>query len=134
MRRQLNNDAPSGRNIEMTPVIFDHCFGWLHEGQPHATRGVVLCQPFGREAMWVHKGWRVFAEALADSGMPTLRFDYAGTGDSAGESEDGEQVERWLQSIRSAIACLKESTGVTQVVLCGLRLGATLAALVAAEQ
>ena len=122
----------------MTPVIFDHCFGWLHEGEPagnlSATRGVVLCQPFGREAMWVHKGWRVFAEALADSGAPTLRFDYAGTGDSAGESEDGEQIERWLRSIRSAIAYLKESTGVTQVVLCGLRLGATLAALVAAEE
>jgi pimeloyl-ACP methyl ester carboxylesterase len=138
MRRQLNNDAPSGRNFEMTPVIFDHCFGWLHEGEPQgkptATRGVVLCQPFGREAMWVHKGWRVFAEAIADSGAPTLRFDYAGTGDSAGESEDGEQIERWLRSIRSAIAYLKESTGVTRVVLCGLRLGATLAALVAAEQ
>jgi len=118
----------------MTPVIFDHCFGWLHEGKPAATHGVVLCQPFGREAMWVHKGWRVFAEALADSGAPTLRFDYAGTGDSAGESEDGEQMERWLRSIRSAIAYLKESTGVTQVVLCGLRLGATLAALVAAEE
>jgi hypothetical protein len=134
MRRQLNNDVPSGRNFEMTPVIFDHCFGWLHEGEPAATRGVVLCQPFGREAMWVHKGWRVFAEALADSGAPTLRFDYAGTGDSAGESEDGEQIERWLRSIRSAIAYLKESTEVTHVVLCGLRLGATLAALVAAEE
>ncbi|CAN7383322.1 alpha/beta hydrolase [Caballeronia sp. LjRoot34] len=134
MRRQLNNDALSGRNFEMTPIIFDHCFGWLHEGGPAATRGVVLCQPFGREAMWVHKGWRVFAEALADSGTPALRFDYAGTGDSAGESEDGEQIERWLRSIRSAIAYLKESTGVTQVVLCGLRLGATLAALVAADE
>ena len=77
----------------MTPVIFDHCFGWLHEGEPTAACGVVLCQPFGREAMWVHKGWRVFAEALADSGAPTLRFDYAGTGDSAGESEDGEQID-----------------------------------------
>lgn len=97
-------------------------------------RGVVLCQPFGREAMWVHKGWRVFAEALAGAGSPTLRFDYAGTGDSAGESEDGEQIEQWLRSIRSAIAYLKQTTGVTQVVLCGLRLGATLAALVAAEE
>lgn len=134
MRRQLNNDTLTGCNFEMTPVIFDHCFGWLHEGKPAATHGVVLCQPFGREAMWVHKGWRVFAEALADSGAPTLRFDYAGTGDSAGESEDGEQMGRWLRSIRSAIAYLKESTGVTQVVLCGLRLGATLAALVAAEE
>jgi pimeloyl-ACP methyl ester carboxylesterase len=122
----------------MKPVIFDDCFGWLHEGQPCAThgvvRGVVLCQPFGREVMWVHKGWRVFAEELAAAGSPTLRFDYAGTGDSAGEAEDGEQLERWLRSIRSAIAYLKRTTGVTQVALCGLRLGATLAALVAAEE
>jgi len=118
----------------MKPVIFDECFGWLHEGEPAAARGVVLCQPFGREAMWVHKGWRVFAEALAAAGSPTLRFDYAGTGDSAGESEDGEQIEQWLRSIRSAIAYLKQTTGVTQVALCGVRLGATLAALVAAEE
>jgi pimeloyl-ACP methyl ester carboxylesterase len=121
----------------MKPVIFDDCFGWLHEGQPRAARGVVrgvvLCQPFGREAMWIHKGWRVLADGLAAAGSPTLRFDYAGTGDSAGEAEDGEQLERWLQSIRSAVAYLKRTTGVTQVALCGLRLGATLAALVAAE-
>ncbi len=122
----------------MKPVIFDDCFGWLHEGQPRdmrgVVRGVVLCQPFGREAMWVHKGWRVLADELAAAGSPTLRFDYAGTGDSAGEAEDGEQLEQWLRSIRSAVAYLKRTTGVTQVALCGLRLGATLAALVAAEE
>src|SRR5258708_25204080 len=118
----------------MKPVIFDECFGWLHEGEPAAARGVVLCQPFGREAMWVHKGWRVFAEALAGAGSPTLRFDYAGTGDSAGESEDGVQIEQWLRSIRSAIAYLKQTTGGTQGGLCGLRLGPTLPALVAAEE
>jgi alpha/beta superfamily hydrolase len=134
MSRQLNNDALRGRNFEMKPVIFDDCFGWLHEGQPSATRGVVLCQPFGRETMWVHKGWRVLAEELSAAGSPTLRFDYAGTGDSAGDSEEGEQLELWLQSIRSAIAYLKETTGVTQVALCGLRLGATLAARVGADQ
>jgi pimeloyl-ACP methyl ester carboxylesterase len=122
----------------MKPVTFDDCFGWLHEGVPSAARGVVLCQPFGREAMWIHKGWRVLAEELAAAGSPTLRFDYAGTGDSAGESEnpgDGrEQLERWLQSIRAAVAFLKQTTGVTEVALCGLRLGATLAAMVAADE
>jgi pimeloyl-ACP methyl ester carboxylesterase len=122
----------------MKPVTFDDCFGWLHEGQPSGTRGVmrgvVLCQPFGREAMWVHKGWRVLADEFAAAGSPTLRFDYAGTGDSAGEAEDGEQLEQWLGSIRSAITYLKQTTGVTQVALCGLRLGATLAALVAADE
>lgn len=98
----------------------------------------MLCQPFGREAMWVHKGWRVLAENLAAAGSPTLRFDYAGTGDSAGESEDfgegEEQLERWLKSIRAAVAFLKQTTGVTEVALCGLRLGATLAAMVAADE
>jgi pimeloyl-ACP methyl ester carboxylesterase len=122
----------------MKPVTFDDCFGWLHEGVPSAARGVVLCQPFGREAMWIHKGWRVLAEQLSAAGSPTLRFDYAGTGDSAGESEDfgegAEQLERWLQSIRAAVAFLKQTTGVTEVALCGLRLGATLAAMVVADE
>ncbi len=138
IRPQLNTNALSGRNAEMKPVTFNYCFGWLHAGASSATRGVVLCQPFGREAMWVHKGWRVLAEQLAAAGTPTLRFDYAGTGDSAGESEDPgagkEQLERWLQSIRAAVAFLKQTTGVTEVALCGLRLGATLAAQVAADE
>ncbi|WP_408303193.1 alpha/beta hydrolase [Paraburkholderia sediminicola] len=118
----------------MTPVTFDGCFGWLHRpAGTQAGMGVVLCNPFGYEALCTYHGWREFAEALAARGMPTLRFDYPGTGDSSGNEEDPQRLRAWLDSIKGAAAWLRAETGVTRLSLCGLRLGATLAALAADE-
>ncbi|MGF6772176.1 pimeloyl-ACP methyl ester carboxylesterase [Paraburkholderia sp. GAS199] len=118
----------------MRPVIFDGCFGWLH--QPLAAQpsmGVVLCSPFGYDALCAHRGWREFAEALAARGMPVVRFDYPGTGDSSGSEDDPARLRAWIDSIKAAAALLRAKTGVTRLTLCGLRLGATLAALAAEE-
>jgi alpha-beta hydrolase superfamily lysophospholipase len=118
----------------MRPVSFDGCSGWLHRpsGAPCAM-GVVLCNPFGYEALCVHRGWRELAEALAVRGMPALRFDYPGSGDSSGNEEDPQRLRAWLDSIKAAAAWLRAETGVTCLTFCGLRLGATLAALAAEE-
>lgn len=113
----------------MRPVVFDGCAGWLHAGE--GRHGVVLCNPFGYDALCTHRGWRRLAERLAAAGMPVLRFDYPGTGDSAGSEEERGRVDAWLASIAAAIRYLRSSTGVERVSLCGLRLGATLAALAA---
>jgi len=117
----------------MRPVAFDGCFGWLHEAMGHDdTRvGVVLCSPFGYDALCAHRGWRELADALALRGMPALRFDYPGTGDSAGVEQDPDRFDAWLGSIEAAAAFLRARTGVQRFVLCGLRLGAALAALAA---
>ncbi|MGF6771231.1 pimeloyl-ACP methyl ester carboxylesterase [Paraburkholderia sp. GAS199] len=117
----------------MTPVVFGDCFGWLHAaaGDRGAVRGVVLCSPFGYDALCTHRGWRNLAGRIAAAGMPVLRFDYPGTGDSAASEEDPRRVEAWLESIVAATRYLRERTGVTSVSLVGLRLGATLAALAA---
>ena len=56
-----------------------------------------------------------------------LRFDYAGTGDSAGDDHEPGRVAAWLASIRTAIHFL-EAAGCAHVSLVGLRIGATLAA------
>lgn len=118
----------------MTPVTFDGCFGWLHRpAGAQAELGVVLCNPFGYETLCTYRGWRELAEALAARGMPTLRFDYPGTGDSSGNEEDPQRLRAWLDSIKAAAAWLRAETGVTRLSLCGLRLGATLAALAAEE-
>lgn len=119
----------------MTPVVFGDCFGWLHPAQgPVATgRGVVLCSPYGYEAICAHRGLRQLAEDLAAAGMPVLRFDYPGTGDSAGE-EAPDRIADWLDAIEAAADWLCREAGVTQVALCGLRLGATLAAAAAARR
>ncbi|MFL9906446.1 serine aminopeptidase domain-containing protein [Paraburkholderia sp. RL17-337-BIB-A] len=118
----------------MRPVSFDGCLGWLHRPSgAQSAMGVVLCNPFGYEALCIHRGWREFAEALAVRGMPALRFDYPGTGDSSGSEEDPQRLRAWLDSIKAAAAWLRAETGVTRLSFCGLRLGATLAALAAEE-
>lgn len=113
----------------MRPVVFDDCFGWLHPAA--GKQGVVLCNPFGYDALCTHRGWRKLAERIAAAGMPALRFDYPGAGDSAGTEDDAQRVDAWLDSIAAATRRLREWTGATSVSLVGLRLGATLAALAA---
>jgi pimeloyl-ACP methyl ester carboxylesterase len=122
-------------NTTMRPVTFGGCFGWLHlPAAREATTGIVLCSPFGYDALCVHRGWRDFAIALtASCGIPTLRFDYPGSGDSEGDEEDPQRFRTWIDSIKAAAQYLRATTGVTRLILCGLRLGATLAALAAEE-
>jgi pimeloyl-ACP methyl ester carboxylesterase len=113
------------------PVLFNGRFGWLHPAQ--GSNGVVLCAPFGYDALCTYRGMRRLAERLAARGMPVLRFDYAGTGDAAGEASEPGCWRAWLDSIKEAVALLREATGVERVTLCGLRLGGMLAALAAQE-
>jgi len=110
----------------MKRVMFEGCAGWLHEA-PGDT-GVVLCAPQGHEMMWSHRALRHLADDLAAAGMPALRFDYPCTGDSTGGCDDPDQVARAICSIVAAADKLRAWTGVRNVVLCGLRLGASLAA------
>lgn len=115
----------------MRPITFGGCFGWLHPAL--GTRGIVLCNAFGHEELCAHRAWRGLAERLAAAGLPTLRFDYHGTGDSVGSDEEPGRVRAWLDSVRAAEAWLRRETGVKDVALVGLRLGATLAAMAAQE-
>ncbi len=114
------------------PLVFAGCFGWLHlpRNGVASAWGVVLCSPFGAATVNTHRNWRVLAECLAEAGFPTLRFDYPSTGDSS--EADGTLPPVWCGSIQAAVSVLREQLGVKQVVLCGLQLGALLAAKVAA--
>lgn len=106
-------------------------FGWLHASasSPLATIGLVICNPFGYEAVCAHRSIRHFAMAAANAGIPALRFDYDGTGDSAGNDFDPDRLQSWIRSIHDAIELLKTKAGVQHVCLLGVRLGVTLAAL-----
>jgi pimeloyl-ACP methyl ester carboxylesterase len=119
----------------MIPVVFGDCRGWLHPAYgPAATaRGVVLCAPFGYEALCTHRGWLRLAELLAAAGTPVLRFDYPGAGDSAGD-EAPNRIPDWLASIDAGAEWLRRHVGVAEVALCGLGLGALLAAASAAQR
>ncbi|RBB41040.1 hydrolase [Burkholderia reimsis] len=113
----------------MRPIIFGGRFGWLHPG--NGTRGVVLCNAFGHESVWSHGGMRYLADRLSARGMPVLRFDYRGTGDSVGADGASDQFETAVDDVGAAIAQLRKETGVARVTLCGLRLGAAFALLAA---
>jgi pimeloyl-ACP methyl ester carboxylesterase len=122
----------------MQPLHFDSdaglCFGWLHRagGTPRGM-GVVLCRPLGYEALCSYPSYLQLAQQLADAGFDVLRFDYHGTGDSAGSDADPDRVAAWLGSIAAAGATLRAASACTQLSLFGVRMGATLA-LRAAQQ
>jgi alpha/beta superfamily hydrolase len=105
--------------------------GWLHRPAGSARDGVVLCNPFGYEAICAHRSLRHFAEAIAESGLPALRFDYDGTGDSAGDDLDPGRLAAWVESTREAVRTLREACAVERVWLLGVRLGVLVAVLAA---
>lgn len=94
----------------------------------------MVCNPFGHEAVSAHRSLRHFAEAAAASGVPALRFDYHGTGDSTGDDREPGRWEAWLASVDAAVDALRRAAGPTHVCLLGVRLGAALAALVASRR
>jgi uncharacterized protein len=93
-----------------------------------ARGAVLICNPFGREYLRAHRGLRELADKLSQEGLQTLRFDYYGSGDSAGEAEDGD-VEHWLDDITVAAVELRDSAATSDISAVGLRLGASLAVL-----
>ena len=93
----------------------------------------MICKPFGYEALCSHRTIRVLAESVADLGIPTLRFDYAGTGDSEDLQPRADQIQAWVADIVAAVGELRRRLGVESVCLLGFRLGAMLATLAAAK-
>lgn len=115
--------GPAGRQLA----------GILHP--PTRTRSapasVLICNPFGQEAIRIHRLLRLLAENLARKGFATLRFDYFGTGDSDGDDEQAS-LSGWRADIGAAHAELARATLARKTAWLGVRLGGT-AALQAAE-
>ncbi len=110
-------------------------FGFYHppkEG-PWRDVGVVLCPPIGTDRTRSDHAYRQLAEMLADAGFACLRFDLFGTGDSGGDESEPALLRAWLDDVGQAIEEVRARSGASAVSLVGLRLGATLAMLHAAE-
>ncbi|MEW5755215.1 MAG: alpha/beta fold hydrolase [Pseudomonadota bacterium] len=116
-------------------VMGDPVFAWYHA--PADGMGtdlaVVLCPPLGAEYAITHRTMRHLADRYAAAGIAALRIDYHGTGDSAGYDEDPQRFAAWLESVKQAVAQLRDISGCHRIGLAGLRMGATFAALVASE-
>jgi uncharacterized protein len=109
-------------------------FGCYHapRGGP-SQHGVVLCYPIGHEYVRTHRVYGLLASRLARAGFHVLRFDYFGTGDSAGEFPEAG-LRRWIDDSLAAIEELRRGFEVTHTYLVGLRMGGTLAMLAGAER
>jgi alpha-beta hydrolase superfamily lysophospholipase len=112
--------------------------GWWHapSGRPaDASRlPVLICPPHGREDECAYRTLRVLAERLAAAGHPVLRFEFPGTGDAAGDAYMPDLVPTWEAAIAAGLDGLKAQAGCSRVAVVGLRLGALLAAGVAASR
>ncbi len=108
-------------------------FAFHHKpaGTIQRTVAIVMCPPIGFEALSVYRTYRHAAERLAGQGFHVLRFDYFGTGNSAGEATDDTDP---VVDVHAAIEELKHISGVTEVCLLGTRAGALLALATAAER
>lgn len=123
----------------MNPLYFGSSdsplYGVYHPPKARQGRrtGLVLCYPFGQEYMRAHRAFRQLSLLLAKSGFHVFRFDYTGTGDSAGDSQTFG-IAQALADTSLAIDEIMDSAEVSQVGLIGLRLGGTIACMVAAER
>ena len=125
-------ESQRGDRPEHTQVWFGPearpLYGWVSRPAGGLARGgAILCPPMGEEGRAAHRTFRRLAEELAEAGIVALRFDYDGTGDSAGLQDDPERVPAWLSSIEAARQYLLD-LGAPSVAAVGMRLGATLAA------
>lgn len=96
--------------------------------------GLVICNPFGFEEVCAHRSLRHLASDAAAAGFATLRFDFAGCGNSSGDAAEWDHLDHWIHSIHMAIDILKQRSGAKRICLVGLRLGATLATLACIER
>lgn len=104
-----------------------------HEPDPGARRPpLLLVHPWFEEKLWAHRVLLDLARRAAAAGHPVLRFDARGHGDSDLEIEEVGFAD-WEADATAAWSWLRERSGEAPDVL-GLRLGATVAARLAARE
>lgn len=129
----MDHESTFHDQIWFGPIDRPLC-GWLHGPLEDGARGgVLLAPPLGREAFGARHALDALAKALARRGFVVLRFDYDGTGDSSGHLNDPARDRAWVDSVMEGIGLLS-SMGLTSISGVGLRLGATLLGVAAAER
>ncbi|HVY25571.1 MAG TPA: alpha/beta fold hydrolase [Polyangiaceae bacterium] len=103
-------------------------YGVYHSPLRTSRHAVLLCYPGMQEYNAAHWAFRRLAAMLARDGHHVLRFDYFGTGDSAGDSRDGHP-DGWVEDVKQAAQELRDLSGARELSVVGMRLGAAFATL-----
>lgn len=108
----------------------DCTLGILHDTSPRATDlGIVVIVGGPQYRVGSHRQFTLLARDLAAHGIPVLRFDYRGMGDSGGETRTFEAIAEDIAAAIDAFTGI--ATGVRRVVLWGLCDGASAALMYA---
>ena len=99
-------------------VAGEDLLGIVHHGASDARRGVLVVVGGPQYRVGSHRQFLLLSRHLATAGIPVLRFDYRGMGDSGGAQRDFERVE---QDLRAAIdAFTAELPQLREIVIWGL--------------
>ena len=90
-------------------------------------QAVLLCYPTGREYYMAHRAFQQLAVLMQKAGLHVFRFDYFGTGDSAGNLSQAT-AGQWGNDVVAAAEELQHTSGTTNLSVVAMRLGALLAA------
>ncbi len=123
--------------MSMEPVLHDRdgrmLFAILDRPEASIRGALLICPPLLHEHVRAYRLFALLAAALAERGVAVLRFDYYGTGDSAGECAcfelDGAEADARFMLEHLAADRLPD---LPKAVL-GVRAGALIAARIAAE-
>jgi exosortase A-associated hydrolase 1 len=113
------------------PCGGDWLYGILSVPARPARRGVLIVVGGPQYRAGSHRQFTLLARSLAAGGIPVMRFDYRGMGDSEGAMRGFESVS---EDIRAAIdTFVRQVPGLDEVVLWGLCDGASASAMYAAS-
>lgn len=104
------------------PIVFDckgcRLIGIITSTQKQSTAAVLIVVGGPQYRAGSHRQFTLLARNLAENGIPSLRFDYRGMGDSEGDSRGFEELN---DDLRSAVSALISSIDcVENVIIWGL--------------
>ncbi|NQD35607.1 hydrolase 1, exosortase A system-associated [Permianibacter sp. IMCC34836] len=112
----------SSERVLTFPCAEAQLIGILHEpaaaDSPLSHTGVVIVVGGPQYRVGSHRQFVLLARQLAAAGIPVLRFDYRGMGDSTGEARDFEQIDADIRAACDALCAANPA--VRQLVLWGL--------------
>ena len=123
------------KNTKEIPFYFNNLnstlFGVIHcpiLNKKRENFGFIICSAFAEERGFTQKLMVEWARHLCNMDYYVMRFDYRGYGDSEGLFES-YNINNYLEDLGGAISEFKKKMDVNIVGFCGIRLGATIAAL-----
>ena len=90
-------------------------------------RGILLVPPLGNEQRRVQRPFRMLMQNLSRQGYTLMRFDWDGTGNSTGSSDQLNTLQPWINDVHDAAEVLASHVDTVDIV--AVRLGAMIAAM-----